>query len=601
MIEELETRRIMDLSHATQCIRHYLRDSRRVSVSIMRLPMSRDSTGHDRGDQAGSSPAVDAAKRARSSSWTVAGIAALVVLLLLLLALIAFTSAVKNCLGEVRQLVKAVIPDDNEVTTTLLQGYLQDLERESDLRVGTRIVNSKVTTTRESSTEWFGVNIPLGKTTVTIEVPGNTIQYIIPLNELDITQSRVGTRDGSETLIITLPVPRVDTKIVQIQHDQSQWSIDINRDYLDHLSRSENAMRSATAAIREDVIKQGSTRFAILESQEAAAETAREFFRKFLPANTAGLPIEIQWQSVQPTQPPPKPLGASTPTKSLGGDTALNQVGGGAAAKTTVPVLFPPRAYLCQRAPTPPTLDGDLDESAWGGASWTVDFTDIQGPSLPTPRLRTRAKMLWDSANLYIAAQLQEPHVWASLRQHDEIVFQDNDFEVFIDPDGDTREYYEIEVNALGTIFDLYLHRRYKEEGPSEHGWDAAGLKTAITVQGTLNDSTDEDSGWTLEWAIPWTAFLPPALKHESFTERARSAAPPRAGDEWRLNFSRVQWHCNHDQSRDSTSSGSRSNDAATNAYSKTKGLPEDNWVWSPQWQIDMHDPQFWGRVQFLD
>ena len=34
--------------------------------------------------------------------------------------------------------------------------------------------------------------------------------------------------------------------------------------------------------------------------------------------------------------------------------------------------------------------------------------------------------------------------------------------------------------------------------------------------------------------------------------------------------------------------------------YEKTKGKPEDNWVWTPQWQIDMHDPRWWGRVKFV-
>ena len=35
-------------------------------------------------------------------------------------------------------------------------------------------------------------------------------------------------------------------------------------------------------------------------------------------------------------------------------------------------------------------------------------------------------------------------------------------------------------------------------------------------------------------------------------------------------------------------------------AYEKTAGTPEDNWVWTPQWQIDMHHPRWWGRVKFV-
>ena len=46
-------------------------------------------------------------------------------------------------------------------------------------------------------------------------------------------------------------------------------------------------------------------------------------------------------------------------------------------------------------------------------------------------------KMLWDARALYIAAELQEPDVRGSVRGRDSVVFHDNDFEVFIDPDGD--------------------------------------------------------------------------------------------------------------------------------------------------------------------
>ena len=39
----------------------------------------------------------------------------------------------------------------------------------------------------------------------------------------------------------------------------------------------------------------------------------------------------------------------------------------------------------------------------------------------------------------------------ARLTKHDAVIFHDNDFEVFIDPDGDNHEYYELELNALNT------------------------------------------------------------------------------------------------------------------------------------------------------
>ena len=128
-------------------------------------------------------------------------------------------------------------------------------------------------------------------------------------------------------------------------------------------------------------------------------------------------------------------------------------------AKVATP-LAEPLSYRAPFAAPAPAIDGDLESGAWAAAPWTEDFVDIEGPRRPRPAYRTRAKILWDERFLYVGAELEEPHVWSTLRVRDQIVFHDNDFEVFIDPDGDGREYYEVEINARTTVFDLFLHLR---------------------------------------------------------------------------------------------------------------------------------------------
>ena len=59
--------------------------------------------------------------------------------------------------------------------------------------------------------------------------------------------------------------------------------------------------------------------------------------------------------------------------------------------------------------------------------------------------------MLWDDKYLYIGAEMEEPHVWATLTKHDSVIFHDNDFELFVDPDGDNHNTTEFEMNALNT------------------------------------------------------------------------------------------------------------------------------------------------------
>jgi hypothetical protein len=240
---------------------------------------------------------------------------------------------------------------------------------------------------------------------------------------------------------------------------------------------------------------------------------------------------------------------------------------------------FAPRSYVCYRAASPVRVDGRIDEPAWSAAPWTEAFVDIEGDRRPRPRFPTRAKMLWDVDYFYVAADLDEPDVWATLTARDAVMFRDNDFEIFIDPDGDTHAYYELEVNAFGTPWDLLLVKPYRDGGPPIDAWDIGGLRVGVDVRGTINRPGDRDEGWSVEIAMPWTALR----------EAAPERRAPKAGERWRVNFSRVEWQV----------------DAAGGRYAKrtkpgsTDPLPEDNWVWSPQSAVDMHMPERWGYVQF--
>jgi hypothetical protein len=222
-----------------------------------------------------------------------------------------------------------------------------------------------------------------------------------------------------------------------------------------------------------------------------------------------------------------------------------------------------------------PELVGDLESGAWSLAAWTSDFVDILGDDGPAPHFRTRAKMLWDEECFYIGAEMEEPHLWATYAEHDSVIFHENDFEVFIDPDGDNHCYFEYEVNALGTDWDLFLPRPYRDQGSPHNEWEAVGLRKAVTLRGTLNDPSDLDEGWTVELAFPW----------DCFRFGAYGAPRPGSGSVWRVNFSRVEW--------DVVPHGA--------GYTKVEGRSEHNWVWSPQHVVDMHWPEHWGYVRFMD
>lgn len=242
-------------------------------------------------------------------------------------------------------------------------------------------------------------------------------------------------------------------------------------------------------------------------------------------------------------------------------------------------IHFSPEHYICYKTNEVIMIDGKMNEPVWNKVDWTPCFVDIEGALKPLPYLQTRAKMLWDNDYFYFLAELIEPHVCATLTEHDSYIFwEDRDFEIFIDPDGSTHNYFEFEQNAFGTYWDLFLDKPYRNNGTALHSWDYEGMMTKVHVNGTVNDPSDLDTSWVTEVAIPWSNF---SLGNDV-------NLPPGAGDQWRVNFSRVQWEVEID--------------SVNNTYKKIGSFgDEHNWVWSPQGVIDMHLPEMWGFVQFSD
>ncbi len=250
----------------------------------------------------------------------------------------------------------------------------------------------------------------------------------------------------------------------------------------------------------------------------------------------------------------------------------------------TIPIPatpFTPPCYPCKRANKPFHLDGNINKPFWDDAIVTDTFLDIEGAHMPLPRFVTYAKMLWDDTNFYIAAMLEGSEIWGHITQRDDVIFYDNDFEIFIDPDSDTKQYYEFEMNVLNTVWDLFLPIAYRDRGNSLNGYDIHGLQTAVHVNGEINNPSADNKSWSVEVVIPFA----------SISECCSQRPSPNPGDYYRVNFSRVQWKVDIDN----------------NQYTKQKDsvtgnpLPEDNWVWAPTGVINIHYPEQWGFVFFCN
>ena len=212
-------------------------------------------------------------------------------------------------------------------------------------------------------------------------------------------------------------------------------------------------------------------------------------------------------------------------------------------------------------------IDGDLSDAAWQNIAWSSPFVDIRGEDFPKPEWQTQIKMAWTKKHLLVAAKIQDRHLWTTLTQDETELYHQDVFELFIDPHADGLDYYELEINAHGTTWDLALNKPYDAGGVANSDWNIDGLKKGISRQGTLNNPNDIDEGWTLELAIPWTAFF---TKKKCTKRQLRKYV-------FAINFLRVDWDL----------------DKQNGVYQKQLDGAHF-WVWQPQGKINMHLPKKW-------
>jgi len=170
-----------------------------------------------------------------------------------------------------------------------------------------------------------------------------------------------------------------------------------------------------------------------------------------------------------------------------------------------------------------PRLDGSLVDPVWSFANTTRTFVETrQGGLAP---IQAAAKLLWDQRNLYVGVDVNDTLLRATHTERDDHLWEQDCVELMIDPDGDGKNYFEIQVSPRGVVFDTrYAARRVPQ--PFGHtDWDSRVL-VGVSPRGNLDDE-EADAGYTVEMAIPWQAF---SLDHKPI-------GPPAIGDQWRANL----------------------------------------------------------------
>ncbi len=185
--------------------------------------------------------------------------------------------------------------------------------------------------------------------------------------------------------------------------------------------------------------------------------------------------------------------------------------------------------YQAVRAPACMTIDGLLTDKEWSKAPVAKGFTDLFHPDGVVAQ-PTTAKLMWDDKYLYVAFEARDDDIWATMTKFDDFIFMEEAVEVYIDPEGQGRHYWEIEVSPRNVVFDLMIPRGgWQVFARTNSRYNVNGLLTAAKVYGTLENREDRDEKWTVEIAIPWADF-----------KGRKVNVPPEGGDSWRVQLFRI-------------------------------------------------------------
>jgi hypothetical protein len=183
-----------------------------------------------------------------------------------------------------------------------------------------------------------------------------------------------------------------------------------------------------------------------------------------------------------------------------------------------------PRTYVCHRAAAGITIDGSLDDTGWQGIPWVDSFQRFMAPSGGTPQ-RTCVKAAWDDRNLYIAFRVYDANPWAAKTTRDDALWEEQVVEIYIDENGDLRNYREFEINPRGTVIDLLIPKAgHQSDWRAVARWNAEGWRTATRVYANAARPF-----WVVEMAFPWGIF-----------DEAENR-PPQPDDVWRIQFYRIE------------------------------------------------------------
>ncbi|KAK9763856.1 hypothetical protein K7432_009120 [Basidiobolus ranarum] len=265
-----------------------------------------------------------------------------------------------------------------------------------------------------------------------------------------------------------------------------------------------------------------------------------------------------------------------------------------------------PKTHVSYRSSGSIVLDGKLDDEAWQKVPWTQNFGNIQGPSGITPpsMMNTRVKIMFDEEYIYVGAQIDEEVIRAKKSYCAGKVWDDNDFQFYLDADRTNTNLKVIKMNALG-LYEALIY----DKPPSNKGvgktWDIKSkFEFKVYTNGKVNDPnwTKVKGGfWSVEWKLHKSL-----LSNKATSKRDVQGVPAYQN----MNFLRTGYNPTSvyplPNQANTTSTASLffgippvSNSAALRRRHQV--TPRYQFSWTPQYSNDPTNPDLWGHMEFKD
>ena len=168
-----------------------------------------------------------------------------------------------------------------------------------------------------------------------------------------------------------------------------------------------------------------------------------------------------------------------------------------------------------------PTMDGQVSESCWKGATVEREFFSDEGP--PGVEGASEFRFAYDKSDLYVSVVCHDPGIEdlaAAVEERDGAVYGEDCVGFFIQPDLDETTVYQIYVNPSGVIFDQQITF-------DETMW----YTTHVDWNGDIETVTDvRGEAWGVEIRVPFAELGldgPPDAVGLNFRRKQPAGWPP--------------------------------------------------------------------------